>query len=135
MRISDWSSDVCSSDLPQPTNQALVKIDNRSAGKRTVQALRLPAYIVEHSQIAEVLHRLLQRCGTRAFQIAKFFFEQAGIATDVAADLASQRGFERDRWKRAAINKTGRTERKSDVEGTGVSEGVVISGHDSKKKK
>src|SRR3546814_10735614 len=96
--------------LPQPTNQALVKIDNRSAGKRTVQALRLPAYIVEHSQIAEVLHRLLQRCGTRAFQIAKFFFEQAGIATDVAADLASQRGFESDRWKRADINKPGRSE-------------------------
>src|SRR3546814_4627888 len=52
MRISDWSSDVCSSDLPRPSNErAETPRKSRTRGSDTFTRLSRNSYILERRRV------------------------------------------------------------------------------------
>src|SRR3546814_5956054 len=57
MRISDWSSDVCSSDLPQPDRRSLREFDQADQDDdegRILDEIRLRAHPRRQRQIAAI---------------------------------------------------------------------------------
>src|SRR3546814_3318778 len=73
MRISDWSSDVCSSDLPQPGQRVIelaVEIVRRRPQRGGVDRQHRPAEpghrrVIDHHRVAEARQRLLRQPGLR----------------------------------------------------------------------
>src|SRR3546814_20915329 len=91
MRISDWSSDVCSSDLVQVATRSLPQLACRATGLTGPTAARFSTH---HGLIA----RVGMRCGHRAdivAQFSKLFFSLddpgLGIHIGAADDVSNLR--------------------------------------------
>src|SRR3546814_8807234 len=86
MRISDWSSDVCSSDLAKPVERDhIVRIDLRGARERTDRRIALLGLGVEDAEIGPrtgVLRKVLGQLGERLLRrigIAILHLRQRGV--------------------------------------------------------
>src|SRR3546814_20444169 len=113
MRISDWSSDVCSSDLHRRTELAVVQ---RRSEQLRACALR-PGVPVTDEQLVEQHAGGFPRGECVEFLLA---------ARDVA--LALGKYFERERYARAVGREVVVVDRKSVVLGKGVSVRVDVGG-------
>src|SRR3546814_14742219 len=63
MRISDWSSDVCSSDLPKTATKLIVEYGDMEAalaGAGTMKASKLRDNLIEHAEMARLSRILVE---------------------------------------------------------------------------
>src|SRR3546814_10941297 len=61
MRISDWSSDVCSSDLRALPDHILGPVETQHPRRRRVDPLISPLAVLEHDAIGAVLHQVAEQ--------------------------------------------------------------------------
>src|SRR3546814_4047133 len=95
MRISDWSSDVCSSDLEAHLEVELVELARRAVGAAVLvakagRALEVAVEAGDHQKLLEHLRRLRQRVELARVQAAR---HQVG-ARDLGAAGAEERRLE-----------------------------------------
>src|SRR3546814_15007460 len=94
MRISDWSSDVCSSDLnPQQVAEGLVAVIERTEHGEAViftvdidPALRLP---IEDSDLAEMLGALVENAARHARRQVRIAGRRVGDDVVLAVEDSS----------------------------------------------
>src|SRR3546814_12506128 len=63
MRISDWSSDVCSSDLPFPTSKTAVPLNMRAATSTGRQPSSFPCSHPVKPSLSALICQHTCRCG------------------------------------------------------------------------
>src|SRR3546814_12058153 len=99
MRISDWSSDVCSSDLTEYTmQQILVQTDIVDAAKRDMPAIALENAAANHQLViadAEAVTEILHHCDQRQRQCAECADPFPAIAATAGEHPHDQRSEER----------------------------------------
>src|SRR3546814_12239548 len=97
MRISDWSSDVCSSDLPLRGRHALVVSDDNVAPlylQRTVDALRAARpdiHVASHAMPAGEREKTLARFGDAIDALAALGATSAAFVSALEIGRASCR--------------------------------------------
>src|SRR3546814_4721484 len=128
MRISDWSSDVCSSDLIDETlPEALARLDARigesrgvvsgakpellalvTAAESTHDAIEAIAQViqVQRTTVDQLFAKLIETLDagrTKADSLGKMFDETSGRTTEFAADSAPRLGAALTRVRHTAI--------------------------------
>src|SRR3546814_15444276 len=91
MRISDWSSDVCSSDLVARVVERLAAVVGRTpAGSRLNWAVEIPAGTlarIDADDLAEALGNLIENAARHAHSsVAVGAREEAGLAVVTVSD-------------------------------------------------
>src|SRR3546814_10707473 len=83
MRISDWSSDVCSSDLSKRTAQFVGRHfgDDIERAARRVATQKYALWAAHHLYAFDVEHVLIARCGARDID-AVVINRRAGVGCD-----------------------------------------------------
>src|SRR3546814_8449497 len=93
MRISDWSSDVCSSDLRAPYAALHSRIQVQVKLKPVVERERFAAFIQHGLKAAGCPHTLLADSGIELLrQASKGLPRQAGLILCTAMSLAVPKG-------------------------------------------
>src|SRR3546814_11479375 len=95
MRISDWSSDVCSSDLAQAQSAALVgmseKAQNEATALNAVAEKATASIVIAGDTAQERSAQLSAAAGSvvdRTLELRSTIHEQAGALTDMSTELS-----------------------------------------------